>query len=102
MSNGRPADSVASHWAVVGVAPATVRVDRLVSAPKNSAQPISTIAVGIRGRRPPVSGAQAAPATPTTPQPTICHGVHGPWPKTRLEDNAASAPTAKPGAPPST
>ena len=45
--------------------------------------------------------ASAAPNSPTPPQPTICHGVHGPWPKNRLLASAATAPTMKPGAPPS-
>ena len=38
---------------------------------------------------------------PTAPQPTICHGVYGPWPKKKFDASAATAPTAKPGAPPS-
>ena len=38
---------------------------------------------------------------PTTPQPAICHGVHGPWPKKTFDASAATAPTTKPGAPPS-
>src|SRR5439155_1446020 len=42
------------------------------------------------------------PPTPTRPQATICHGVHGPCPNTRLELSAPIAPTAKPGAPPRT
>ena len=93
---------MAAHWPSDGVPPAAVKVDRLVSAPNMSAQSTSSAAVGIRGSRPRHSSAQPAPMIPIRPQPTICHGVHGPWPKTRLEDNAASAPTAKPGAPPST
>ena len=43
-----------------------------------------------------------APNSPQAPQATICHGVHGPWPKNRFETSAATAPTTNPGAPPST
>src|ERR1700761_8130109 len=45
--------------------------------------------------------ARAAPSTPVAPHPAICHGVHGPWPKKKLEARPASAPTAKPGPLPS-
>ena len=38
-----------------------------------------------------------APSRPTSPQASICHGVHGPCPKTMFEAIAATAPTAKPG-----
>jgi hypothetical protein len=38
---------------------------------------------------------------PTPPHAHICHGVHGPCPKKTFEAKAATAPTAKPGAPPS-
>ena len=39
---------------------------------------------------------------PTPPHAAICHGVNGPWPKKTLDASAATEPTAKPGAPPST
>src|SRR5712691_1534590 len=42
------------------------------------------------------SGAASAPATPHAPHASICHGVHEPWPRKKLETNAATAPTAKP------
>ncbi len=42
-----------------------------------------------------------ARASPVTPQAAICHGVHGPWPKKKLEVRPASAPTTNPGPPPS-
>ena len=45
------------------------------------------------------AGAEQADARPSR---AICHGVHGPCPKNRFEASAATAPTAKPGAPPST
>src|SRR6266566_599884 len=38
----------------------------------------------------------SAPTTPQAPQPSICHGVHVPWPRKKFETNAAKAPTAKP------
>ena len=44
---------------------------------------------------------QRAADSPTPPHATICHGVHGPCPKKKFEASAATAPTAKPGAPPS-
>src|SRR5919108_6559717 len=47
------------------------------------------------------SGAASAPATPQAPQPSICHGVHGPWPSRKFEANAASAPVANPARAPS-
>src|SRR3954447_24566132 len=56
----------------------------------------------MRFRRRPVTLARTAPNTPTAPHATICHGVHGPWPKNRFDANAATAPTTNPGAPPST
>src|SRR5919197_3572691 len=55
----------------------------------------------MRPIRRPVTAPSAAPTRPTSPHAPICHGVHGPWPKTRFEASAAIAPTAKPGAPPS-
>ncbi len=45
--------------------------------------------------------ANSAPSTPVAAHAAICHGVHGPCPKKKLEVNAARAPTANPGAPPS-
>src|SRR4051794_31576787 len=50
----------------------------------------------------PATRASSAPPAPTPPQASICHGVHGPCPKNTLEVRAATAPTANPGAPPST
>ena len=49
----------------------------------------------------PASRAEHRAEDPAAPQAAICHGVHGPWPKTRFEASAATAPTTKPGAPPS-
>ena len=48
-----------------------------------------------------VAQARDAPITPVTPQAAICQGVHGPWPKKKFDVSPASAPTAKPGPPPS-
>src|SRR5689334_10419399 len=37
------------------------------------------------------------PATsPTMPQPSICQGVHGPWPRNAFDASAAAAPVARP------
>ena len=59
------------------------------------------IASGTRPARRRVTMANTAPRTPTRPKATICHGVHGPWPKKKFETSAAVAPTTKAGAPPS-
>src|SRR3954453_7515736 len=71
-------------------------------APKANPATPHAIAIGTRPSRRPVDLANSAPATPTSPHATICHGVHGPWPKKRFDDSAATAPTTNPGAPPST
>src|SRR6476646_8611121 len=34
--------------------------------------------------------------TPTRPHASICHGVHGPWPRNMFEASAAPAPVARP------
>src|ERR671923_1227579 len=59
------------------------------------------MASGTRPSRRPLAAPSIAPMIPMSPQAPICHGVHGPWLKTKFELNAAIAPTAKPGAPPS-
>ena len=48
-----------------------------------------------------MSGASAEPARPHAPQPSICHGVHGPWPRKKFEESAARAPVANPARGPS-
>ena len=54
----------------------------------------------MRPRR--VADARApAPSDARGPHAAICHGVHGPWPKKKFEVSPATAPTTKPGAPPS-
>src|SRR5262245_43283552 len=53
------------------------------------------------GTRPRMAGASSAPATPHAPQASICHGVHGPWPRKKFEASAATAPVAKPARAPS-
>ena len=50
---------------------------------------------------PPLTRASPAPSTPVAPHAAICHGVHGPWPKKKLDASPAIAPTANPGPPPS-
>src|SRR6202022_417540 len=47
------------------------------------------------------SGAARPPAAPQPPQASICHGVHGPWPRKKLETSAAIPPTATPARTPS-
>ena len=80
-----------------------VNVDRSMIAPKSRPERAAEQRerharhTARRSRRP-----SAAPSRPHRPQAAICHGVHGPWPKTRLDASAPMAPTAKPGAPPST
>src|SRR4051794_4431005 len=69
-----------------------------MSALKAKPRAPQTSASGILWRR---SGASPAPAAPHPAQPSICHGVHSPWPRKRLETNAASAPTAMPARRPS-
>src|SRR5215213_3284567 len=39
------------------------------------------------------SGASSAPIAPQAPQASIWYGVHGPWPRKKLDVNAASIPT---------
>src|SRR5436190_15601844 len=48
-----------------------------------------------------MSGAASAPTTPQPPQASICHGVHGPWPRKKFDASAARAPTPKPARAPS-
>jgi hypothetical protein len=50
---------------------------------------------------PRMKGAARAPAAPHAPQASICHGVHGPCPRKKLETSAAVAPTAIPARSPS-
>ena len=54
-----------------------------------------TSAKGIRRRS---SGAARAPTAPQPPHASICHGVHGPWPRNMFETSAARPPTRIPGA----
>ena len=70
-------------------------------APKPSPAAPQSSANGIRPICCPVTRPMIAPKTPQRPQATICQGVQGPWPKSRFEASAATAPTTKPGAPPS-
>src|SRR5919198_6194899 len=57
-----------------------------------------TSANGSRRRR---NGAASAPTAPQPPHASICHGVQGPWPRTKFEASAAIPPTATPARSPS-
>jgi enamine deaminase RidA (YjgF/YER057c/UK114 family) len=46
-------------------------------------------------------GARSPPATPQAPQPSICQGVHQPWPRKKFDASAARAPVANPARGPS-
>src|SRR6187551_2983414 len=61
----------------------------------------STKQTAAKETRPRSTGASAAPASPQAPQPSICQGVHGPWPRKKFDASAASAPVAKPALAPS-
>src|SRR5262245_18560872 len=71
---------------------------RSMSALKAKPSTKHTAANGARRR---MSGASRAPASPQAPQPSICHGVHGPWPRKKFDASAASAPVANPALGPS-
>src|SRR6266545_2044827 len=58
-----------------------------ISALKAKPRTKQAAANGIRRRR---SGAAAEPTTPHAPQPSICQGVHGPWPRKKFDVSAAS------------
>jgi hypothetical protein len=70
-------------------------------APKANDAAAHAIASDTRPSSLPHIRASPAPIRPARPQPAICHGVHGPWPKNTFDASAATAPAAKPGAPPS-
>ena len=63
---------------------------------KPHAQPYATRAAGWRRM-----GASRPAIAPHRPHVSICHGVHGPWPRKALETRAAMAPTAAPARGPS-
>src|ERR1019366_8700229 len=64
-------------------------------------RPASRTRIAAEARPAPLDAAASpAPSSPVAAQPAICQGVHGPCPKKKFEVRAASAPTAKPGAPP--
>src|SRR6266511_244925 len=61
----------------------------------------STQQATANGTRRRSSGAAAAPTAQHEAHASICQGVHGPWPRKRLETSAAIAPTAMPARSPS-
>jgi hypothetical protein len=79
-----------------------IHIDVFMTAPNARPATAHAAASETRPSSRPARRASPAPARPQPPQATICHGVHGPCPKNRLDASAATAPTMKPGAPPST
>ncbi len=71
---------------------------RSMIALKSSPSTKHTTASGTRRRS---AGASRAPTAPHAAQPSICCGVQTPWPRNRLETNAAIAPVATPARRPS-
>src|SRR3954454_4659492 len=100
--NGNDVALIARYWSSVCSPENVVNVDRSRIAPKSRPIAPQNRASGTRATRRPVAAPRAAPSRPARPQAAICHGVHGPWPKTTFDASAPVAPTANPGAPPST
>src|SRR5919198_3553234 len=92
-SNQMPAETSATYEEPVAPGPSALHSHRSISQSNPNPHATPKTARARRWRR----RERIHPAVrPTSPHPSICHGVHGPWPRNAFEASAADAPVAGP------
>src|SRR4029078_12599404 len=92
-SNQMPAETSATNDDASAPGPNALHSQTSLSQSKPERHTMPNAASANRFRR--TRGIQPA-ISPTRPQPSICQGVHGPWPRNASDASAAAAPVARP------
>src|ERR671937_221703 len=92
-SNQMPAETSATYEEPVAPGPSALHSHRSISQSNPNPHATPKTARARRWRR---RGRIHPAVRPTSPHPSICHGVHGPWPRNAFEASAADAPVARP------